>query len=552
MPRLRLVRPLLGTASFLAALLLAGVPTGGAAQAGPRDPSNAAYQIFAGSELEGFLRTLQNVGLAEPYPWGLRAFSAAEVERMVPGSGLGPWERRYVVEAAGSEPTLGWLPPRITGVFNSAFPYGGEEGPMWAGRGVTSEVQLGAFGRWGPLSVVVQPVWFRAENRAFGLAETGLQGDGVYRNALLPWSHDLPQRFGPSAYGRLDPGYSTVRLEGGGVAAGFSTAAQQWGPSHLHPLVLGSGAGGFAHVFVGTNRPRDVGIGRVHARYIAGRTAETEYYVNPPSDRYGVVTGLVLTFEPRAIPGLELGAARFFKMAWQSPETRRDQLVRPFETFLKRGIEDADQRRDKQHASLFARWNFPTAGVELFGEYVRVDHSWDWRVFMLEPDDQAGYALGFRRAWQDASGALTVLRGEAVTSGSTHRERGGARPASAYVARPIFPGGELGGHTHHGQLLATFAGEFGNGQTLGFDRYTELGRWSVQLDRRVVRDRSLGRVPADPADADVMLALGGDATRFHGRWALRLGLTGVFELNRHLQDDAFNLNLRVGAGFLVP
>jgi hypothetical protein len=517
--------------------------------------TDIAYEVFAGSELEGYLRTLQNVGAVGPYPWSVRAFSPAEVERMTRARTLGPWAARFEMEAVRSGPAFGWTTPRLGGVFNSAFPYGGNDGPLWAGRGLTTELQFGGFARWGPLSVVIHPVWFRAENADFLVAENGLSGEGVYRSALTPGSIDLPQRFGAGPYGRLDPGYSTVRLDFAGVTAGFSTAAQQWGASHLHPLVLGPAGGGFVHVFLGTDGPRNVGIGRVHARYVAGRTRQSDYFGSQGVDHYGFVTGLVVLLEPRGLTGLEVGAARFFKLHWDSEETRVDQLVRPFETFLKRKIDGADQRRDQQFASVFARWSVPDAGIELFGEYVRVDHSYDLRVLMLEPDDQAGYALGLRRVWEEGDGALTVLRGEAVTSGSTHRERGGARVAEAYRARPIYHEGSaprLGGHTHHGQLLATVAGEFGNGQTLGLDRYTQDGRWSVELDRRVVRDRSLGLVPEDAGDVDVLLALGGEVVRFRGRWELRAGAAGVLELNRHLRDDAVNLNFRLGAGMRVP
>jgi len=540
-------------------LLLAGffwlaLPQGGVAQV-PPPPTPVTYELFAGSELERFLRTLQNVGEVRAYPWSLRGFAPSEAEEMAGGRALGPWASRYAVPERPGGLELGLTRPSTHTVYNSTFPFGGNDGPVWAGRGLTSELRFGGYLRWGPLSAVVHPVLFRAENGAFEMAGTGMEGDGRYRTALTPRTMDLPQRFGPDAYARVDPGYSTVRLEGGGLALGFSTAAQQWGPSHLHPLVMGPAAGGFPHVFVGTDRPRDIWIGHVHARYIAGQTVQSAYFGRTGVDRKAMFNGLVVVFEPRLLPGLELGGGRTFKMHWESTESRMHQLVRPFETFIKSKIDSPDARRDQQFASAFARWNFPGAGLEVFGEYVRVDHSYDLRVFIAEPDDQAGYALGMRRVWTSEDGALTVLRAEAVTSGSTHRERAGARTGAAYTARPIYHEGsapQLGGHTHRGQLLATVAGEFGHGQTLGLDRYDEGGWWSLELDRRLVRDSSLGVIPEGAAPSDVQLAVGGQAGRFHGRWELRAGVTGVVELNRHLVDDAFNLRLDLGARLISP
>ena len=39
--------------------------------------------------------------------------------------------------------------------FNSAFPYGEGDGPVWAGRGATSMVQAGVSARYGPVSLVL-------------------------------------------------------------------------------------------------------------------------------------------------------------------------------------------------------------------------------------------------------------------------------------------------------------------------------------------------------------------------------------------------------------
>jgi hypothetical protein len=51
----------------------------------------------------------------------------------------------------------------------------------------------------------------------------------------------------------------------------------------------------------------------------------------------------------------------------------------------------------------------------------------------------------------------------------------------------------------------------------------------------------------EPADTDVTYALGFEMVRFTGSMDLEFGIRGVYNLNRYLQDDAFNLNLRVGA-----
>lgn len=105
------------------------------------------------------------------------------------------------------------------------------------------------------------------------------------------------------------------------------------------------------------------------------------------------------------------------------------------------------------------------------------------------------------------------------------------------------------GHTHRGQLLASPGGHGGAGSTVGIDRYHPGGRWTLEWERRVERDRTTGAgtTGSDLADVDVSYALGGSVVRFTGPVDLELGVRGVYNLNRHLRDDAFNLNLRLEA-----
>ena len=59
-----------------------------AAQSGGRE-------IFVGSELETYLRLLQIDGRAGLYPWTIRGFSPAEVDRLLEDGPDHPWADRY-------------------------------------------------------------------------------------------------------------------------------------------------------------------------------------------------------------------------------------------------------------------------------------------------------------------------------------------------------------------------------------------------------------------------------------------------------------------------
>ena len=507
------------------------------------------YQATPGSAWERYVRALDLAGWVAPLNMGIRGWSQDQLRRGAAGSVDAPWDGAYTV-AADRSVDLGWLPARIAVTHNSDFPFQQGGGPVWYGRGATTELRFGGFWRAGPLSVVLSPVWYRSENRDFRLAPTAHEGDGQFRRDLDPWGLDLPQRFGDEAYGRLDLGNSSVTLAGAGLVLGLSAAPQQWGPGDAHPLVLGAGGGGVPHVFLGTSRPLDAWFARLHLRYMAGQTVRSAVQAAPEGERRAFLNGFVFVAEPRGLPGLEVGVTRLFHSQWPQDARLSSLLALPFEGLLKQNLDGTDQRVDDQYASAFVRWAHRSSGFEVFGEFVRTDHSWDLRTLALEPEDFGGYAVGLRRVWKGREGRLSTLRAEVTASGATHRERGGARLHLARRAGPIYLGpAQIGGLTHRGQFLATVAGPYGNGQTLGFDRYGSKGRWSVDLDRRVVRDRTIGVVTdAQQGDVDVLHVLGGEWVRFAGNWDIEVGASGIYEVDRHLLEDAFNFRLRVGLG----
>ncbi len=109
------------------------------------------------------------------------------------------------------------------------------------------------------------------------------------------------------------------------MSAGISTANQYWGPATVFPVILGNNAAGIPNVFIGTERPTNIGIGKVQAHVEYGIESQSNFSpvvgpdtftnVNYPGTKR-FMSGLVVTFSPAPIPGLELGAARFFHQAW--------------------------------------------------------------------------------------------------------------------------------------------------------------------------------------------------------------------------------------------
>ena len=514
----------------------------------------------AGGALERYLRAAEVAGVVTSHPtWGVRGLTDRELRRMLVGAKAHPWQGR----AALGDTLPAWgvavrlLPVTARTVFNSAFPFdgeaGGHDGPVWAGRGLTSSLQAGAVLRAGPLTVQLAPTFFRAEIRPFDLAPIGESGDGVYRNELTPNNTDQPQRFGNTPYARLDPGQSFARLDVWRFTAGVSSAAQLWGGGDRVPLMFGPSAGGFPHAFVGTERPLELGVAGLQWRLIAGRPQHSAW---SPTTRDRLLTGGVVVITPRPLPGLELGFGRLSHDWWPERLTLR-ALAKPLTPNMSAGTGDAGADGNGL-ATAFVRWAPRGAGLELWGEFLRIDGAENLRTLLVEYDDLAGQAMGIRRAWRSANGTrLTVLRAEGYRTVSGHRERGGARLGLSYLGyNPEQHSAILQGHTHNGQTLGSPGVHGGLGHILGIDRYSPGGMLTVEWEQRLVRDRNSvvgGLVPAPGVNMEVQHAAGLSFSRFWSQVELLGGARLVLHVNRHLSARTVpNLNLHAGLRARFP
>src|SRR5438876_707654 len=161
------------------------------------------------SEFEDYLRVLQVAGLEPLHPWSIRAFSPRTITRFAMADSAGPWALRQNFRSASVE--IGSL--GLGATFNSAYPYGANDGPVWAGRGLTLIASGGIAGHLGRFSFSVSPKAFRAGNAAFDLVPNNRTGALAFNNASYPDLVDLPQRFGAQSYARLDPDASNIRFD---------------------------------------------------------------------------------------------------------------------------------------------------------------------------------------------------------------------------------------------------------------------------------------------------------------------------------------------------
>ncbi len=549
------MRPLTSLAALCA---LALSPFRAVAAQSPTPPPAVRDEAFVGGELEGYLRTLQTLGDVPLRPWSLRSFSPRGVHALAPADTLAhPWRAHF--DVAGARPgtlDVRVLRPSVGTRYNSAFPWGLNDGAVWAGRGATAWASAGAAAGWGPASLVLAPIAFVAQNADFPLLDNARDGALRFGDGRFAEAVDYPQRFGATRYARLDPGESTLRVDYAGVAVGASTAHQWWGPSQRFPYVLGTNAPGFPHLFVGTSTPANLWIATLDARILWGQLDQSEYFrAGGPNAfltrRRRFATGLTAAFQPRGFEQLEVGFARFIHAPWPDDGLATRYFTRSFEDIFKENLPEladsipSDSRSrdgENQLASVFARFTLPSAGMEVYAEVGREDHLWNPRYLLLSYDEQNAVTFGLAKAWRRAGGArMTRLRAEALNFQQAQIDaRRGSRPTYLHTS------GTNQGHTQRGQLLGAGVGvSSAAGAFVGLDALAPDGRWTLEWMRIVRQDQDARDPTVTPERRalDVVHALTVERLLFRNGVDLLGGASAAYNFNRDFGRDRQNVSL---------
>lgn len=509
-------------------------------------------EVSPAGPTEDYLRALAVEKGATAIQWTVRPHSPWEVDliRRMLLSGEHPW-RDHLDTSRG-----GWfdvLPFNASVRFNSGFPEGYGDNAVWAGRGFTLVAQGGFAVRRGPVSLTLAPVLFRAANQSFRLRPVVAEVAGFpFANEFAAANIDRPQRFGESPYARLDAGQSSIRVDAFGLSAGASSGNEAWGPAHRLGYILTAEGPGFFRLFAGTSAPADLWIGKASLRLMWGQLRQSEYSPAPDSLSLRYATGGVVSFQPRGVPGLELGLSRFFHERWPRRGFSGANFALIGEGILKSTLPAADSgglegesRPNNQLASVFARWGAKSA--EVYAEMGREDHSYDRRDLVVHPDHVGSLMVGFQRTHTSRSGILQSTHLEWVSFRKTVSER--ARDGGATYVHGAIPQG----HTHLGQPLGV-PGVTGDGSVmrLAHVRYSPRGSSSFNL-RRVLRNARGRRMDTGATAEWVALTYSGSYERTLLAAGREVGLLAglSFEPRTELSYERLNLSLSARFGLDV-
>jgi hypothetical protein len=375
--------------------------------------------------------------------------------------------------------------------YNSTYASAANEGAFIPNRGIQQVFSPGLYAEYGHFSLQFQPEVLLAQNKEYIGFPIEHQSSILFYYEYLN-RIDMPERFGTSAYNRVYLGQSSLRFNLSDYSLGISTENLWWGPGRRNSLLMGNNAPGFVHFTLNTRKPVKTPIGSFEGQAIAGLLKSTNFlpplsdyvfqqnkvYIPKRENGNRYLGGLVLTYQPKWIPGLFLGYGSVNHMYRSDVSTLADLL--PVFNGRKGPANVSDPIRDKrqQFSSGFFRWLSPEGRFEFYGEYGTRGNSRKLEDFMTTPESGRAFTFGFAHLLNlKKEGRYLELSSEMTLSGQTIRDD--IRALRTWYIHDYV----RHGYTHKGEVLGIGNGPASNQLFVGLAWVEGLKKIGLQVER---------------------------------------------------------------------
>lgn len=392
----------------------------------------------------------------------------------------------------------GILPLMSSSEFNTNRPYGWGNKGLTPGVGFQTYLSTGFYASVGFLEVQFQPEFTFSENRSYQGYERNSRRS-INRDRFFYWNDgDNPELF-PGNETRFWWGQSRVQVNVGGFALVASTENIWWGPGQFNSLIFSDNAEGFPHLSLQTNRPVKTFMGNFEGQIIMGRLENSfiepsqdpslnEQFFQEFDDDWRYLNGITITYSPVFLPNLFVGFNRTFQQYNESKGNEFSDWFPIFEFFQKeRFFENGntvifDSEGQDQQVSVNFRYVVPKALFEIYADYGRRDHAFNWREFILNPEHARAYQFGFQKLFKAGRPTQFIqLRGEI-----THQQES----VNRYIRYRGLDGNQTW-HTHslargfvnYGQTLGVGTGVGSNVQTLEVSLVENFDKMGLLFER---------------------------------------------------------------------
>jgi hypothetical protein len=386
------------------------------------------------------------------------------------------------------------LPIFLTAQVDGKRPYLRGEFGMIPARGIQSFLRTGVKARFSILNILFQPEFLSVENLPF-IGFPNNFSVGATQARYLDWNFaDSPERFGNATFNQFFWGQSSISLRYGAFELGAGTKNFWWGPGQWNSLIFSNNAPGFPNVSLNTTKPVKTLIGHFESQLIIGKLPSFDYepsqnyslndlYYSPKNRDSRYLNGIVFSYTNKWLPSLTAGFIRTFQ--YYNSERPKNlsgwlPIIEPLakEKFFTNGNSGKyDSKNQSQQLSIFSRYVFKERGAEVYFEFGRRDHAFNWREFFLNPEHARAYQFGFIKINQIPNSVKFLqIRGEI-----THQQESINRILryDLFGGQPWYSHSPIrSGFTNYGQSMGVGIGTGSNVQTLEVsvvDNWKKLG-----------------------------------------------------------------------------
>ena len=406
--------------------------------------------------------------------------------------------------------------------YNTAAPYGQNDGALWQGKGyntsLTAGVRLEAYG----LELTVKPQLCWQENREFEYMP------GVYGSEYSYFwkgNIDLVQRYGDSSFWTFDWGDTEIRYTWHTLTVGFGSQSPWLGPAGLNPMLGSNNAGTYPKFDIGLRKQRVVipglnwNLGEIEGRIWTGYLSESDYFDTDNDNNHNMINGFAVAYSPSFIPGMTLSVNKICLCKWE------DRSIKYFNPFY-----DSNEVED-QKASFGIDWIFPQVGFEVYGELGIDDYSYRK---MPNPFHTAIYTVGAKKTFSIIKkyGIFAELLFE-WNNFEMSQDFQLQWKYMGYYSHSLISQG----YTQNGQIIGAGSGYFGNSQYLGVKLYYKKGFINIFAHRNAPDNNYIYNMSVNAGDNFSQLSKDYWA-RFKTHFSVGID-TSYFLTSHFLIDTAF-------------
>lgn len=286
--------------------------------------------------------------------------------------------------------------------FNTASPYGQNDGALWQGKGYNTSLTAGLRFEGYGFELTFKPQLSFSQNMSFDIMPSNTDSPyGYFWGYGKNVGVDAPQRFGDKPFFVYDWGDSEVRWSWHSFTVGFGTQAIWLGPAYMNPILHSNNAASYPKVDLGLRRQKVIlpwlnwYLGDIEARIWTGKLTESDYFDNDDSNNHNMIHGLAFAYAPSFVPGLTLFANRVCLVKWDWANLK---YLWPKEENTHVGEKGAGE---DQKMSFGFDWIFPQVGFEVYGE-VGLDDFFQGgfiKGFIRYPFDSLMITTGLKKAF---------------------------------------------------------------------------------------------------------------------------------------------------------